>query len=106
MRQIGLSLAALGIATLLVACGDGGMVNPPPANPTITGWQPPAAALANASVTAKCSSGVPVSGTTSADGTFSLELGGGQNVPCLLQVKRDLDPARLCWTRVTSTSRL
>lgn len=87
MRQISLLLAALGVATLLVACGDSGNSNSTIApNPTITGLAATGAALANADVTAKCTSGLPVSGKTGADGTFSLELGGGQAVPCLLQV--------------------
>lgn len=85
MRQISLILAALGVATLLAACGDSGNSNPS-VNPTITGLAASGAALANATVTAKCTSGLPVSGTTGADGTFSIELSGGQTVPCLLQV--------------------
>src|SRR5512142_1607666 len=78
-------------ATLtLASCGGGGGGGDsavPTANPTITGLAASGAALAGASVTAKCSSGAPVSGTTGADGTFSLELAGGQTVPCMLQVK-------------------
>jgi pimeloyl-ACP methyl ester carboxylesterase len=87
MRQISLILAALGVATMLVACGFSGNSNPTiTANPTITGLAATGGALANATVTAKCTTGVPVSGTTGADGTFSLELAGGQIVPCLVQV--------------------
>lgn len=85
MREIGLVLAALGVATMLVACGGGGGSNPP-ANPSITGLAASGGALANATVTAKCTSGVPVSDKTGADGTFALELSGGQSVPCLVQV--------------------
>lgn len=87
MRQIELILAALGVATLLVACGGGDRSTPPP-NPTITGLAATGGALANAAVTAKCTSGASVSGTTGADGTFSLELAGGQTVPCLLEVSK------------------
>ena len=83
MRQIGLMLTALGVAAMLVACGDS---SSPPANPTITGLAATGGALANASVTAKCTSGLPVSGTTGADGSFSLELANGQSVPCMVQV--------------------
>jgi pimeloyl-ACP methyl ester carboxylesterase len=87
MRQISLILAALGVATMLVACGFSGNSNPTiTANPTITGLAATGGALANATVTAKCTSGLPVSGKTGADGTFSLELAGGQTVPCLVQV--------------------
>lgn len=73
----------------LAACGGGGGGDSsvPTANPTITGLAATGAALAGASVTAKCTTGSPVSSTTGADGTFSLELAGGQTVPCLLQAK-------------------
>ena len=84
MRQIRFQLAALGVATLLVACGGGGGSSP--ANPTITGLAATGAALANANLAAKCASGAALSGKTGADGTFSLELSGGQATPCLLQV--------------------
>ena len=83
MRQIGLILAALGVATLIVACGGGGGGG---SIPTITGLAATGGALANAPITAKCTSGLPVSGTTGPDGTFILELAGGQSVPCLVQV--------------------
>jgi hypothetical protein len=87
MRQIWLILAALGVATMLVACGgDGGGNSDAPANPTITGLAATGGALASATVTAHCTSGPSVTGTTGAGGTFSLELGGGQTFPCLLQV--------------------
>ena len=76
-------------ATLtLAACGGGGGGSTPSANPTITGLAATGAALAGAAVTAKCTSGAPVSDTTASDGTFSLELAGGQTAPCLLQVKK------------------
>jgi hypothetical protein len=80
------------VATLmLAACGGagGGSSTPsanPTANPTITGLAATGGALANATVTAKCTSGPSVSGSTGVDGTFSLELAGGQTVPCLLQL--------------------
>lgn len=83
MRQIRFQLAALSAAALLVACGGGDSST---ANPTITGLAATGAALANANLTAKCATGAPVSGKTGADGTFSLELSGGQATPCLLQV--------------------
>ena len=77
-------------ATLtLASCGGGGDSNPTPvapANPTITGLAATGAALAGATVTAKCSGGPSVAGTTGADGTFTLELAAGQTLPCLLQV--------------------
>jgi hypothetical protein len=80
MRQIRSILAALGVATMLVACGGGDPV------PTISGLAATGGALANATVTAKCAAGPSVAGVTGADGTFSLALAGGQIPPCLLQV--------------------
>ena len=82
MRKIGWLLAALGTATLLAACGSSNN----PDNQYITGLAATGAALASATVTAKCSGGPSVSGTTGADGTFSLELKDNQSAPCLLQV--------------------
>lgn len=82
MKKTSFKLAVLGVATLLTACGGGS------SNPTITGLAATGAALANASVAAKCASGAPLSGQTGADGTFSLELSGGQSVPCLVQVSK------------------
>lgn len=89
MKRVALILAALGVATLLAGCGNGGSTNSPTTtgSPVITGMAASGAALASASVTAKCVTGVPVAGTTGADGTFELELGGGQAAPCMLQVK-------------------
>ncbi len=73
-------------ATLtLAACGGGGGSSSP-ANPSITGLAATGGALAAAAVTAKCTSGAAVSGTTGADGTFSLELAGGQALPCMVEV--------------------
>lgn len=87
MRQIRLLLAALSAAVIVAGCGGGGGSSTvASASPTITGLAAGGAALANATVTAKCTSGPPVTGTTGADGTFTLELAGGQTVPCMLEV--------------------
>ena len=82
MRQIRFKLAALSAAALLVACGGGS------STPQISGLAATGAALGNASITVKCASGAPVTGTTSADGTFAVVLSGGQAVPCLIQVSK------------------
>ena len=67
-------------SAVLVACGGS---NPPL---TITGQAANGAALASASVVAKCMGGTSTSSTTAADGTFSIDLKMGQNFPCLVQV--------------------
>ena len=83
MRQIRFKLAALSAAAMVAACGGGDSAPPP--NPTITGLAATGAAMANANLTAKCLSGAAVTGKTAADGSFSLELSGGQTAPCLVQ---------------------
>ena len=84
MRQIRFKLAALGAASLLVACGGGGGdVTSPPAS--LTGIAATGAAIANAALTAKCASGATLSGRTAADGSFTLEF-NGQTAPCMVQV--------------------
>lgn len=82
MRYFKYSLLPLAAASLLVACGGG-------TAPSISGVAATGAAVANATVTAKCANSVPVTGTTGADGSFSLSLTEGQQAPCLLQVKKD-----------------
>ena len=88
MGKIKVTLALLCGASALAACGGGGGSSDPivAANPTITGLAATGAAMANATVTAKCTTGVAVSGKTGTDGTFSIELAGGQAVPCMVQV--------------------
>jgi len=85
MRHIRFKLAALGAASILVACGGGGGDASLPVQ-TLSGQAAVGAALANASLTAKCVTGAALAGTTSADGTFTLTLGGGQTAPCMVQV--------------------
>ena len=85
MRHIRFKLAALGAASILVACGGGGGDASLPFQ-TLSGQAAVGAALANASLTAKCITGAALAGTTSADGTFTLTLGGGQTAPCMVQV--------------------
>lgn len=83
MRQIRFKLAALSAAVLLAACGGGNSLPP-----QISGLAATGAALGNASVTVRCTTGAPVTGTTGADGTFSVVLSGGQAIPCLIQVTK------------------
>jgi pimeloyl-ACP methyl ester carboxylesterase len=82
-------LSAALISALVLAlsgCGGGGGSSTPAVTPTITGLAATGAAIANAPVSAKCTAGVEVSGTTAADGTFTLTLSGGQTFPCMVQV--------------------
>ena len=72
-------LSLIGSATL-VACGGSN------APGTITGMAANGAALANASVVAKCLGGTSNSATTGSDGTFSIDLQNGQRFPCVVQV--------------------
>lgn len=83
MRQIRFKLAALSSAALLAACGGGTS-----SSPQISGLAATGAAFGNASVTLKCASGAPLTGTTGADGTFTIPLSGGQTAPCLIQVTK------------------
>lgn len=86
MRQIRFTLAALFTSALLAACGGGD--DAPPvvaASPTLTGLAATGAAMANATLTAKCVTGAPVTGTANAGGVFTLTLNGGQTAPCMVQ---------------------
>jgi len=91
VRRVYRFIVLFAATLMLAACGSSGSSDssspPAAANPTITGLAATGAALANATVTAKCTSGASVSGTTGADGSFTLELAGGQTVPCLVQLK-------------------
>lgn len=66
-------------AAVLVACSQG-------APDYIEGFAATGAAMAGASVTAKCVSGPDVTGTTDANGLFSLNIEGGQKAPCIVRV--------------------
>jgi len=79
LRKIYFQFAALAVSALLTACGGSRDL------PFITGVAATGAAMAGATVTAKCASGTQMGGTTSADGTFRLVMGEGQTLPCMLQ---------------------
>ena len=92
MQKTHPKLAAITIAVLLAACTDNTGLPPvavsttPAANPTISGLAATGAAMANADVTVKCSTGATIKGKTAADGSFNIELTGGQTAPCMVQV--------------------
>jgi hypothetical protein len=73
-------------AVLLAGCGGGGGGSTASvAAPSLSGLAATGAGIANAPVTAKCATGTPLTGTTDANGSFNLVL-GGRTLPCMLQV--------------------
>ena len=66
-------------AAVLAACG------PDPVPVTISGFAATGAAMAGASVTARCVNGPEITGTTDADGLFTLTL-NNQTAPCIVRV--------------------
>jgi hypothetical protein len=79
---------ALATAALLTACGGGGGSNSPatPTSITIAGTAARGAALAGATVSAKCAEGTTTVPTTTADngGVYTLTINGA-NLPCVLK---------------------
>lgn len=80
--------ALVAASSLLAACGGGGSSAPPPPPPAATlslqGTAATGAAIAGATVTAKCNGGTGTA-TTAADGTYSIVLTAG-TLPCVLKV--------------------
>ena len=74
-----------GVASLLAACGGGGGGSSGSTSLSLSGLAATGAGIANASVTAKCASGTPLSGTTDANGSYALVL-DGRALPCMVQV--------------------
>ncbi len=81
MSNFRLFVAGSIVINLLVACGGGGD------GPTLSGLAATGAAMANASIVAKCTTGTTITGTTGADGTFNLRL-DDREAPCLIQVTK------------------
>lgn len=70
----------------LVGCGGGGSSGGSAgAGTSLSGLAATGAGIANASVTAKCASGTPLSGTTDGNGSYTLVL-DGRSLPCMVQV--------------------
>ncbi len=93
MKNVTMRAALVVLVVGLVACGGGS--DPVPADPvipvvsnTIQGFAATGAALSDADVVAKCTTGSPITGKTAADGSFTLSLAGGQTPPCLIQVTK------------------
>ena len=79
--QLGLMAAAI---VALTACGGGGADNPG-SNATVRGVAATGAAIANAQVSLKCSTGT-ASTTTQADGSFSVDV-SKVTLPCVARVE-------------------
>lgn len=76
---------SVSVVTLLAACGGGGGGgDSPAATLTLSGTAASGAAIAGGAVDAKCATG-NASGTTLADGSYSISVAGGA-LPCLLRV--------------------
>ena len=76
-----------------------------PAALTLTGLAATGAPLAGATVTAKCSGGADIAGTTAADGLFMLTLGAGQLAPCIVKVS-SVTPALTLYSYAAAAGRV
>lgn len=76
---------ALASALALSACGGGGGASTS-AGPALAGTAAVGAALANASVVAKCTAGPDLTGTTDSAGRYNLALTSSHTAPCIVQV--------------------
>lgn len=74
------------LASLLLAAGLAGCSGGSPAVPAVNGTAAVGKPLANAAVSMQCVIGEPLTTTTSASGSFSLSLSGGQTFPCFISV--------------------
>lgn len=74
------------LAGALVGCGGGGSSGGSAGvGASLSGLAATGAGIASAAVTAKCASGTPLSGTTDANGSYTLVL-DGRSLPCMVQV--------------------
>lgn len=76
-RRTTMGLAAVAFAALVAGCGGG--------SPEIEGFAATGAAMAGASVTAKCVNGPDLTATTGTDGLFRLKLPGNNVLPCMVK---------------------
>jgi hypothetical protein len=74
-----------GMVGALVACGGGGSGTSASSSSSISGLAATGAGIANATVTAKCAGGAPLTGTTDSVGSYNLVL-DGRTLPCMVQV--------------------
>lgn len=80
MRKTTIWLAVLGTAAALAGCGGDDSEN------SIEGVAATGAAISGAAVSAKCSTGSPIAGTTTSTGYFKLNLDPEATVPCIVRV--------------------
>lgn len=101
-------LAGLLACSFLGACGGGGGAaasgGGASAN-SISGLAATGAALANASVSLKCTSGT-ATGSTAADGTYTIALGAAQVLPCMVRVTSNASPAVTLYSFATQYGRV
>jgi hypothetical protein len=87
-RRQALGLASLAVLIpLLSACGGSSSSSSNNGSSSISGTAATGLAISGGTVTAHCVSG-SVTGTTATDGSYTLNLGGGQTPPCILQVTK------------------
>jgi hypothetical protein len=87
MRRLAGSILSAFIVAGLSACGGGGGSGSSTSSyGSLSGLAATGAAIANGSVIAKCVAGAPLTGTTDANGAFSLTLTAAHTAPCMLQV--------------------
>ena len=87
MRDNFHAVTASVLLLMLAACGGGGTSTTATASPgTLTGVAATGAAIASAPLAAKCVTGPVLSGTTDANGAFTLTLTSAHTAPCILQV--------------------
>ena len=79
------SLSGVGLAMLLTACGGSGSSSADAAKTlSITGTTSTGAALAGATLDARCANGTTGSATSAQDGTYTVQISGG-TLPCMLR---------------------
>lgn len=76
---------AWALALLLSACGGGGDGGAGGLGSALSGLAAVGAGIANGTVTARCVAGPVITGSTDANGSFSLQL-GSSTAPCMVQV--------------------
>lgn len=77
-------IASFVLATVLVGCGGSNSASTNTVS--LTGLAATGAGIANGAVTARCASGPDLIDKTDGNGVFTLDLGTGRTLPCMLKV--------------------